>query len=316
MTKPSTKTVEVLLTTYNGAAFVKEQLASLFAQTVQDFTLLIWDDGSMDETVEIIEVFRKKHPQRITLFKGPTSGSAKKNFIRLMEKATADYVFLCDQDDIWLETKMENALEIITHLESEKGEGTPLLVHTDLQVVEQNLTMIDSSFAHYVGLWPVVSFKEALMQNDVTGCTAVYNKALSTLFQTNLPDAEKIVMHDWWLALIAHEFGQKEYSSEALILYRQHGQNSMGAKKSYGVKYKIKKLLSGQEVKRALKETYIQAGEFKRAFSGELSENTEEMLLRFSEMENMGKWRKIRQMHRYGFFRKRTKQKIAQIVFA
>lgn len=317
MTMPLTNPpIQILLATYNGGLFLREQLDSIFHQTLQDFTLLVWDDGSSDNTLEILEEYQLRYPDRMKIFKGPPSGSAKKNFIRLMEKADGDYLFLCDQDDVWLPEKIEHSLSAMKTLEKEKGQETPLLVHTDLQVVDRDLSIIDFSFEHHIGLRPIDTLKGALMQNDVTGCTAVYNRALSALFQAHLPNAENIVMHDWWLALIAHTFGEKQYVSLNEILYRQHGNNTMGAKKSYGLAYKIKKLFSGEAVKKALNETYRQAGEFHHCFQEDLSPTLAEMLIHFAAMENMGKWDRIRQMKRYGFFRKRFKQKIAQILFA
>lgn len=311
-----TNSVEVLLTTYNGMPFLREQLDSLVAQTVPFFTIRVHDDGSSDETKALLQDYKVHFPDRMIIDKSPKIGSAKGNFLYLMSQSDADYIFFCDQDDVWLPEKMEEALSAIKALEAEKGEEMPLLVHSDLQVVDANLQVMDPSFSHYVGLVPLTTLKEALMQNDVTGCTAVYNKALSTLLKDHLPIPEKIIMHDWWVALIAHVFGEKEMLSDAPILYRQHGNNSMGAKKSYGLFYKVKKLFSSKEVKEALNETYVQAGEFLRVFGEILPADTALLLEQFAAMENMGKWARIRQMKKYGFFRKRTKQRIAQILFA
>lgn len=306
----------VLLATYNGSSYIEAQLDSLLAQTISTFSILVHDDGSCDDTVAILKNYQENTSLQISILNFPSFGSAKSNFLYLMSKADSDYFFLCDQDDIWLPNKIEKTLDTLKQLENLNGKDVPLLVHTDLQVVDTHLQLIDSSFSHYVGLVPLTTLKEALMQNDVTGCTAVYNKALSVLLKEHLPAPEKIIMHDWWIALIAHTFGQKEMLPDATILYRQHGNNSVGAIKSYGFSYIFKKIRSFKEIHYEMNQSYIQAGEFLRMFNEALPTDTALLLERFAAMEQMGKFARIRQMRKYGFFRKRTKQKIAQILFS
>jgi glycosyltransferase involved in cell wall biosynthesis len=111
--------VQILLATYNGARFLREQLDSLFNQTFQDFTVLIRDDGSTDNTVQIIEEYNQKFPNKITLLEDSFKNvGATQNFGILLENATADYIFFCDQDDIWVKHKIEKSLQKIQSLEN------------------------------------------------------------------------------------------------------------------------------------------------------------------------------------------------------
>ncbi len=222
------KNVQVLLATYNGEDYIEEQLISLFNQTYQEFELLIRDDGSTDCTLEIVEKYKLKYSNRIKVIIDNKKGLGPSgNFSELMRYATADYIMFCDQDDIWIPHKIEITLEKMLELEKAYGVAAPILVHSDLTIVDRDLNVINSSMSQAQKLYANENdFNQLLMQNTITGCTMMINKALREMTRVVPKEA---IMHDWWLGLVASSLGTIGYIDEALILYRQHGKNDVGA---------------------------------------------------------------------------------------
>lgn len=220
--------IEVALTTYNSEPYLTPLLDSLFAQTRQDFTLLVADDASTDGTKAIIEDYCRRYPGRIEQLPpdGPRRGVIA-NFDRVLARASADYVFLCDHDDVWLPNKIELSLEAMRSLEAGHRPGTPLLVHTDLVVTDAELAVINDSLVGYSGLDPRRNDPvRLLLSNVVTGCTTVVNRAL---LLRALPIPRDAMMHDHWLALVAATSGATRFVDASTILYRQHDRNTLGA---------------------------------------------------------------------------------------
>ncbi len=223
--------LDILLATYQGAAFLREQLDSLAAQTYQDFRIVVRDDGSTDETVAILDQFSIAHPGRIVVL--PLSGDrlgASGSFAHLLAESRARYVMFCDQDDIWLPDKIELTLGAMEALESVHGQQMPLLACTDLKVVNHQLGLIDQSLWHFQRIHPerLRRLSRVLVQNFATGCTVMINRALADLA---LPVPNEAMMHDWWLALVATRFGKVHVLPKATVLYRQHGRNDVGARR-------------------------------------------------------------------------------------
>lgn len=219
--------VDILMATYNGARFIEAQIASLQAQTHQDWHLWVRDDGSSDNTHDIVAQIASQDP-RIRLL--PADGrrlGASGSFIKLLESAPADaqYLMFCDQDDIWLPEKIATTLRAMQA--EEAAMPGPLLVHSDLQVVDADLRLLAGSFWRYGHLDTQRSeMRHLVIHNNVTGCTLMINRALRNLIAW--PDAD-VIMHDWWLALAASAFGRVVAVPEPLILYRQHSNNTLGA---------------------------------------------------------------------------------------
>ena len=222
--------VEILLATYNGARWLPELLASLQDQTHTDWQILARDDGSTDATLERLRGFQNAHPGRLRLLEGsnPRPG-APGNFSLLFQASSAPYVMFCDQDDVWLPRKVASALQRMKAVEATLGFPLPVVVFTDLQVVDEQLKPVCPS------LWALeclnrgrTSFHRLLVQNVVTGCTLMANRALVARAGVIPPEA---VMHDWWVALVAAAFGHLEPVDDAPILYRQHHANAFGAKR-------------------------------------------------------------------------------------
>jgi len=225
----------ILLSTFNGADFLAEQLDSLLRQNCQDFIIVVRDDGSTDGTQEIIESYRKHHPEQIhCLHNQEQRLGACQSFATLLAHVVSDksafglvencYYAFCDQDDVWHVNKL--ALTLAQMQAGESG-AIPCLVHSDLKVVDQSLQQIAPSLVRYQGLQPSQgNFGRALVANSVTGCTLMINEPLARM-ATPIPT--QAVMHDWWLALVAAAFGSSLFLDQATMEYRQHQDNKYGA---------------------------------------------------------------------------------------
>lgn len=227
------ETVEILMATYNGQNYLEEQINSILNQSHQNIRLLICDDHSSDETVKVIDKYVTKYPEKIVKIVSPKNLGAKGNFSFLMEHAKADYIMFSDQDDIWKTEKVAKTLDEMKRLEKVHGKDIPLLVHTDLVVVDQNCAVLGHSFWKYSNLNAPAfhTLNRFLMQNVVTGCTMMMNNRLCLL---SVPVPQESLMHDWWIALVAAQFGKIGLVTEPTLLYRQHGKNTLGAQK-FGV---------------------------------------------------------------------------------
>lgn len=223
--------IQIVLATYNGASYLEAQLDSLLKQTNKKWTLLIHDDGSTDQTLAILLRYQRQHPELIEILSDElTFGNACDNFTHLLTASTADYVMFCDQDDVWLPQKIEKTFNRMRALECLHS-SFPVVLHTDLAVVDESLGSISPSMFEYQGLSKSINgLAQILAKNSVTGCTMMVNRRAIEVSFPILPSA---VMHDWWIAanVIKHH-GIVEFIDEPLILYRQHGSNSVGAKKN------------------------------------------------------------------------------------
>lgn len=221
----------ILMSTYNGETYLAEQLDSIIAQTHKDWVLLIRDDGSSDNTVNIIRTYQQKHNQVQLLTDNFGNLNSCQSFGKLMEVAlerNEDYIFCSDQDDIWLPEKLEKSITVLKELNSKHGDHTPLLVHTDLTVVDHSLKLIHPSYLRQEGLTRNTTspIRTLLINNYVTGCTMGMNRAL---LKIAAPIPESAIMHDWWCALCAAVYGEIGFISEPTILYRQHPGNAIGS---------------------------------------------------------------------------------------
>ena len=218
--------VQVLLSTYNGARFLEEQLDSLAAQDFEGWSLLIRDDGSRDETLAIIARWRARHPDRAVILPNPDRLNLGflGSFSRLLEASTARYVMFADQDDVWLPGKISMTLAAMKQQEDEVGPDRPVLVHTDLTIVDARLRVVAPSSWRHQGLVPRCgqTFSGLLVENVVWGCTAMLNRALVDKVRTIPPGVR---YHDWWIALVAAAFGDIVPLPRQTVLWRRHGAN-------------------------------------------------------------------------------------------
>lgn len=223
--------VDIVLATYNGERFLSEQLESILAQSYQSWRILVRDDGSSDGTIKVLREYASRLGARFVLVQDNCGRlGAAGNFGRLLELSSAPYVALCDQDDVWLPEKLTRLVGVLQDAEQRWGKETPLLVHSDLAVVDAQGRVLARSFWRYQnlnvqagGVW-----RRLLVQNVVTGCATILNRALCA---AAIPIPARAIMHDWWLALVAACLGKIVHVPWASTLYRQHGGNDTGARR-------------------------------------------------------------------------------------
>lgn len=232
----NTSSALILMSTFNGEKFLAKQIESIIFQDFANWTLMIRDDGSKDATIAIIKKYCELEPRIIFIEDNSGNLNAAKSFSALMQQALTrheDFIFFCDQDDIWLPNKISRQIDMLQHLQQKHGTDTPILVHTDLCVVDSNLKVIHRSYLDYEKLKRNTRspLKTLLINNFITGCTIGMNKALLNLAS---PVPDNAFMHDWWCALCAAATGKIGFIDGATLLYRQHNNNSIGSKGFYG----------------------------------------------------------------------------------
>lgn len=306
--------IDILMATYNGEKYVAEQIDSILNQTNSDWVLIIQDDCSTDSTAEIALEYARRFPEKIKLIERETpSGSAKNNFFSMLSLSKAEYCMTCDQDDVWLPEKIEVTLKAMRQMEEIHGVEAPLLVHTDLKVVDVQLKVLSGLLCKSQDLSPDRDgFNQILVQNIVSGCTMMVNKALLAYIK-EIP--KYAIMHDWWLALVASAFGHISFIDAPTILYRQHGANQVGAKDAHSFSYNWARFRDRVAAKTVLRDTYVQAGEFFEIYNGSLDDGAKQMLQVYSTLAERRKLARIYILLKYRLLKNNLVRKIAQLIF-
>ena len=220
--------VTVLLSTYNGEKYLIEQLTSLREQQNVEVDILVRDDGSRDATISILDEWQEKG--LLSWYATENLGPGK-SFIHLLRTAKpGGYYAFCDQDDVWLPNKLCITMEKMTALE-QSAPGKPIIVHTDMNVVDENLNVIHDSFWCSSGLRPDVlrTFPYLCTCNSVNGCTIVMNSAARELILEKYVEHD-VIIHDVISALtVSYYGGIIDYVNAPTVLYRQHSSNVVGA---------------------------------------------------------------------------------------
>lgn len=218
--------IAILLSTYNGEKYLEEQLLSILNQTcTEKWCLYIRDDGSTDSTMSIIDSYVSRYDNIIKFEDEKRGLGPALSFLQLLSQVSAEYYMFCDQDDFWLPNKIEKCLLKLHELNVK--DTTPVLIHTDLLVVDKNLNVLKSSFWEK-NLSPELVYKYMPITNFVTGCTMFFNRAARQCSINFISD--KVIMHDYWVALCVWAYQGIIFSmSEPTIKYRQHGENVLGA---------------------------------------------------------------------------------------
>ena len=260
--------VTVLMATYRGKQYLEQQLDTILAQTVP-VKILISDDGSDDGTREMLENYAGWYPEQVFLHhRTQHTGGAAGNFFWLMQEALKDekneYIFFSDQDDVWENNKVRVMLLRMKVLEKGLGKQCPILLYSDMEVVDEDLYEISPSFAAYTHQDPDrSSFAELLVENQVTGGASMINRALLTHCAM---EPEICCMHDWWIALTASCFGVIEFMPRVLSKYRPHGDNVLGAKDAGSFGAMKARLGRGKEVEQNYRRMLNQGIAFGRRF--------------------------------------------------
>lgn len=219
--------IAILLSTYNGERYLRQQLDSLFSQTFNDFVLYVRDDGSGDTTMDILLEYDINHTNMVIFRDIENNKGACMGFMWLLAKVEAEYYMFCDQDDVWFPSKVQLTWNTI-QAEERRSNKVAILVHTDLIVTDSNLNIISQSLWENDNINPSrITRKYLRVLNYVTGCTMLFNRVARDLA---IVDVEHALMHDFWIAI-------RVDSSEGVIIslpiptmyYRQHDFNAVGA---------------------------------------------------------------------------------------
>lgn len=221
--------VDILLAAYNGERFIAEQIDSILSQTFKEIRIVIRDDGSSDNTPEIIEQYAKKYPSMIeVVHDDAVCKSPTKNFFQLMKYATANYVMFSDQDDYWLPYKVQITFDYMKRIEL-ANPGKPVCVFAGMEVVDAKLNSLDDFSALEIKQGRYKDFTNLMIKNIASGCTEMINK---TLYENIGEYSEFVLVHDWWLATYACACGIICHVPMALMYYRQHEHNAIGTDSS------------------------------------------------------------------------------------
>lgn len=252
--------VAVLLSTYNGARHLSEQLDSLREQRGVRVLVHARDDGSQDATPAILCSYQANLPDFALMSGGSNLGVAA-SFFELLRTAPeeADYFAFCDQDDVWLPDKLARATKALENCEG------PALYCSAATLTADDLSPLGRSLVN--AGW---GFNHLLFENFAIGCTIVLNREARALIVERLP-GRGVVVHDWWCALVVAAFGRIVFDSEPGLLYRQHGANVVGMRPGLFVQrvQHVRRLLRSPSTFYAV---HGQATEFKRLFGSDLSQ--------------------------------------------
>lgn len=202
--------VSVAMATYNGEKYIYEQIKTILSNLTESDELIISDDGSTDRTLDII---RKINDNRIKLIHG-TGNGIKQNFANAIGHTTGDYIFLADQDDIWLDNKIEKVLESFYKSDA-------ILIQHDAIVIDENEDILYNSFAEHRKV--KTGIIKNLIKNSYHGCCIAFKNELKNEI---LPIPDNVYLHDAWIGMIAEQNGKTKFIDEKLIKYRRHLENA------------------------------------------------------------------------------------------
>ena len=223
------KKIDILMATYNGQKYLVEQLDSIINQTYHNWNLLIRDDNSTDKTLEIIQNYHKKD-KRIKILKDNKGNlGIVRNFEELLKSSESEFIMFSDQDDIWVENKLDMYLKMI-----EKIKNKGFMIHSDAILFDKNKSnILKDTFISKKAINR--GLENVFFNYFVQGATILISKEIKNFI---LPFPKEVYLHDRYIHLISELFFERIFVNKALIYYRQHGDNQIGAKNT------IRELLS------------------------------------------------------------------------
>lgn len=300
--------LEILTASYNGEKFIRQQLDSILSQTYTNWHMTVCDDLSTDNTRAVIEEYHAKFPDKISVVLNEKNLGVKKTFFKLLSAADADYIMFCDQDDIWNSDKIQKTLDCM--LENENN--SPLLVHTDMSVINETGEIISPSFHQMQSIDASKnSLNRIIVQNTVTGCSMMINKALAELIKE--PDCS--TLHDWWIAVTASALGKIVFLPEATMLYRRHTANLRGARSMSDPNYIIDRAKDKNDARAMLGLGYRQSAEFAELYKSRLSKADYELLSEYGNMINKNKIKKIQTALKYKTWKQGAVRVLGQLLY-
>ena len=282
------KKIEILLATYNGEKYLNEQIDSIINQTYTNWKLLIRDDGSEDRTLEILKEYEKRD-ERINILRDNKGNLGfVKNFEELLKNSSEEFIMFSDQDDYWLENKIEKYIGVLENLDVEKLKK-PLLIHSNSFVCDEKLNILKKKF---------VDSKVALQYEGngyffayfVQGSTTLINRKLIDL---GLPFLKSVTLHDRYFHLLVEFFGNRIFIDESLIKYRQHRNNEIGAKSSI-----IKKILFKRYFDDSDRDLIL---DIEEKYKDKQKKDNEKWIIKYLEVTDRKKNRMIRVIKSFMF---------------
>lgn len=282
--------ISILLGTYNGAKYLKDQLDSIRLQAFIDWKLIISDDNSTDDSRLIIKSYINNHPHLdIKLIEGSGRGFCN-NFLSMLEEVSTDYFCFCDQDDIWLPNKLTHSIEILEQY--------------DCAALYCSRTIIVDFLGNHIGTSPIFrrkpSFKNALVQSIAGGNTMVFNSKALAILKLAYDPTHIPISHDWWCyQIISGTGGTVHYDTTPLVKYRQHSSNLIGSNMSFYQRLKrLMLLLKGRyrdwtDVNLEALKTSVHL----------LDANNQKILNRFIQLRQKKLLTRIRMLNELGLYR-------------
>lgn len=284
------KKVAILMSTYNGEKYLKEQIESLLSQTYKNIEIYIRDDGSKDSTVKIIKEYQEKN-SNIKLLEGKNVGFMK-SFFELLESCNyANYYAYCDQDDVWMEDKIERAVKFLEKTNSNR----PALYFSNSDYYDTEMNFLGTAEKNRT-----YNFRNSLLECVTQGMTMVINNFTRETIIKNKP--ENCLYHDWWTYMICSGFGEIVYDNKSLVKYRRHNKSVTveGKNPLELFIFRVKKFIIGDSLKQIKK----QWREFEKYYCNELSDENQKLLKLFTHKYNF--FIALRKM----FYPKRFRRKI------
>jgi glycosyltransferase involved in cell wall biosynthesis len=281
--------VDIVCAVFDGALYLTDFIESIQAQSHADWRLWLWDDGSSDGSVDLLRSAGRADPRITLLHAGGPRVGATRGFGWLLEHLPADatYVMCADQDDVWLPHKIARTLSAMLAAEAQAPVSTPVLVHTDLAVVDAELRRLHASLWEFQRITPEpATLRRIAVRNVVTGAALMVNRPALDLA---LPIPERALFHDWWLALVAAAFGHVGIVPEATVLYRQHDSNAVGARDRRLAPGRLLRfvrhaLTTGADFRRDLGACADQAAVFLERYEAQLSAEDTRFLRAFARL--------------------------------
>lgn len=286
--------IYIIMCTYNGEKYIKEQIDSILNNSITDWQLYISDDGSTDSTYALASKYAKDCPQKIILSTHIGTADPSMHFLEKIRDISMimhddDYIMLCDQDDIWYKNKIELTLKHMSNQIVRYGNRIPLLVCTDVEVVNEKKEQLSESFRRMIH-YSIKKLDAAhlLMEHKAQGCTIMINKVLADKVR-ELPVVE--TKHDMWLEMLAVTMGKVDYVDEPTMAYRRHAEQYTAGEMRFW-KMVLEQLKHMKDQKYMVYGLAPQTQEFMRIYGGELEYNCKELMEKFATLEQQGFWQK------------------------
>lgn len=310
------ETIAILMASYNGERYIKDQIESIINQNFSDWHLFISDDGSIDNTLRLEKSYQEKFPQKITIVENKTNKHGSKynffNLLNIVLREKYNYFMFSDQDDVWKKNKVSDTFKLMK--QAKNNTSVPILVHTDLEVVDENLKTLGNSFIKYRALDPKCKdINHLLIQNNVTGCTMMVNRPL-LVKALQVENIDEIAMHDWWFALIASIYGKIYFLNESTIKYRQHSENVVGATNVNSLGFIIKRVVGKDHVKETINMSIRQAQKLLDDYT-DIPQNMKKVIVGFSKINNLNKLNRQYYVIKNKILKQGTIQKIGEMIF-